>query len=49
MKPKETLVKLLVDDFIKMFPKSSQAERMLLFSKLNLMEIADLELLVNQL
>jgi hypothetical protein len=46
---KHELVKMLVDDFISMFPDSSRAERLELSMRLNMMDIADLQLLVSQL
>jgi hypothetical protein len=46
---KTELVKLLLDDFNKMFPNASRPERLNLYMRLNMMEIKDLELLVSQL
>ena len=46
---KHELIKLLVDDFIKMYPESSRSERIDLSMRLNMLDISDLELLVSQL
>lgn len=46
---KNDLVKRLVDDFVKQFPEATRQERVLLFSKLNMMEVSALELLVSQI
>lgn len=43
------LIRVLLEDFISNFPTSSRAERLEVFSRLHLFEIADLELLVSQL